>query len=63
MELVNIGYGLASGSKIGTSSVVWSSSEYDSNNAWGFGFSLDNGVLNYVNFKSNSDEVRPVLEF
>ena len=63
MELVNIGYGLASGSKIGTSSVVWSSSEYDSDNAWGFGFSLDNGVLNYVNFKSNSDEVRPVLEF
>ena len=63
MELVNIGYGLASGSKIGTSSVVWSSSEYDGYDAWGFGFSLDNGVLNYVNFKSNSDEVRPVLEF
>ena len=63
MELVNIGYGLASGSKIGTSSVVWSSSEYDGYDAWGFGFSFDNGVLNYVNFKSNSDEVRPVLEF
>ena len=68
MELINIGYGLASGSKIGTSSNIWSSSEYDRDYAWSSGFSRDYGLYhgNYQDTyygKKASYEVRPVLEF
>ncbi len=68
MELINIGYGLASGSKIGTSSNIWSSSEYDRDYAWSSGFSRDYGLYHgdyrdtYYGKKA-SYEVRPVLEF
>ena len=68
MELINIGYGLVSGTKIGISSYFWSSSEYNSNFAWSSSFSYDYGLsysLNYGNHGSKylSAEVRPVLEF
>ena len=68
MELINIGYGLASGSKIGTSFNIWSSSEYDRDYAWSSGFSRDYGLYHgdyrdtYYGKKA-SYEVRPVLEF
>ena len=70
MELINIGYGLVSGTKIGTSSKYWSSSEYSIYNAWYSYFSRDSGVnydgyygYDYYGLKDNSIEVRPVLEF
>ena len=63
MELINIGYGLVSGSKIGTSSYFWSSSEYDSYTAWNSYFSRDYGLGNGYANKDGSNEVRPVLEF
>ena len=68
MELINIGYGLARGSKIGTSFKIWSSSEYDRDYAWSSGFSRDYGLYHgdyrdtYYGKKA-SYEVRPVLEF
>ena len=70
-QLVNIGMTNAGGTKIGTSSVVWSSSECNRNggsHAWYSSFSLDYGLdyydgsYNYFN-KINSRGVRPVLEF
>ena len=63
MELINIGYGLVSGSKIGTSPYFWSSSEYSSNSAWYSSFSDDYGLSSnpYI-YKYTSYEVRPVLE-
>ena len=65
MELVNIGYGLVSGAEIETSSYIWSSSEYgnDGKRAWHSSFSDDYGLYSYSNYKNNSYEVRPVLEF
>ena len=64
MELINIGYGLASGTKIGTSDHIWSSSEYTSYDAWYSGFDYDYGLLNIFNhYKDRDYEVRPVLEF
>ena len=63
MELINIGYGLVSGSKIGTSSYFWSSSEYDSYTAWYSYFSRDYGLSNSYANKNGGNEVRPVLEF
>ena len=62
MELINIGYGLVSGSTIGTSSSIWSSSEYSSRFPWYSCFSCDYGVY-HGSSKNNSYEVRPVLEF
>ena len=63
MELINIGYGLVSGTKIGTSSYFWSSSENVSNRAWYSSFSdvYGHGVTNHL--KNLSREVRPVIEF
>ena len=64
MELINIGYGLASGTKIGTNDHIWSSSEYTSYDAWYSGFDSDYGLLNIFNhYKDRDYEVRPVLEF
>ncbi len=63
MELVNIGYGLVSGTKIGTSSYIWSSSETYSYGAWYSNFSRDSGLTYDSYNKSSSNEVRPVLEF
>ena len=67
MELINIGYGLVSGSKIGTNSYFWSSSEKSSDFAWLSDFSRDSGLGNdyyrYYGLKTNSYEVRPVLAF
>ena len=62
MELINIGYGLVSGTKIGTSSYFWSSSEYSSYDAWSSHFSYDYGLSSNRN-KNLSGEVRPVLAF
>ena len=62
MELINIGYGLVSGTKIGTSSFFWSSSEGHSDGAWFSDFSADYGLYTDY-FKYNSLAVRPVLEF
>ena len=61
MELINIGYGLVSGSEIGTSS----SSERDSGNAWYSVFSHDYGITSGSGNRSKeyNYEVRPVLEF
>ena len=61
MELINIGYGLASGTKIGTSDYIWSSSEEISRDTWSSGFSGDYGL--FSDSKDNSIDVRPVLEF
>ena len=65
MELINIGYGLVSGSEIGTSSYIWSSSERDSGNAWYSVFSHDYGITSGSGNRSKeyNYEVRPVLEF
>ena len=67
-QLVNIGMTNAGGTQIGTSSYNWSSSEYNSSYAWYSSFSLDYGLdssygYRYARNKSNSREVRPVLEF
>ena len=61
MELINIGYGLASGTKIGTSDYIWSSSEEISRDTWSSGFSGDYGL--FSDSKDPSYDVRPVLEF
>ena len=63
-QLVNIGMTNAGGTQIGKSSSVWSSSEYNSSNAWSSYLSIDYG-LNYGGNDSKSGifEVRPVLEF
>ena len=65
MELINIGYGLVRGTKIGTNSYFWSSSENNSRHAWRSGFSADYGLSydGYSYYKTDSLEVRPVLEF
>ena len=67
MELINIGYGLVRGTKIGTSSYFWSSSENNSRYAWGSLFSANYGLYSYDYYydyrKNSSGEVRPVLEF
>ena len=66
-SVVNIGMTNAGGTKIGTSSEYWSSSENLSYRAWYSGFSNDYGLGNYYSYyttnKSGSYEVRPVLEF
>ena len=63
-QLVNIGMTNAGGTQIGKSSSVWSSSEYNSSNAWSSYLSIDYG-LNYGGNDSKRGifEVRPVLEF
>ena len=68
MKLINIGYGLVSGTKIGTNSSLWSSSEYHSTDAWNSDFSsdviYDYGLgYGYGGAKNISNEVRPVIEF
>ena len=63
MKLINIGYGLVSGTKIGTSSHFWSSSENNSYYAWYSYFSYDYGLNYDYGNKSNSREVRSVLAF
>ena len=62
MSAINAGFVLAGGDQLGTSSYLWSSSEYDSNYAWDSYFSTDYGLYS-SNSKNGSDEVRPVLEF
>ena len=62
MELVNIGYGLVGGSKIGEDTYIWSSSEYRNySRVWHLDSNYTYG-LNYYP-KNTSREVRPVLEF
>ena len=61
-QLVNIGMTNAGGTQIGTSSVVWSSSEYTSYTAWYSYFSTDYGLYGSSS-KNHSYEVRPVLAF
>ena len=63
MALINIGYGLFSGSKIGTRSFFWSSAEYSKHTAWRSSFSSGSGLLYDSPNKSFSHEVWPVLEF
>ena len=65
-QLVNIGMTNVGGTQIGTSSVVWSSSESNSYGAWYSYFSGDYGVgIGHYrdDDKLSSYEVRPVLEF
>ena len=63
MELINIGYGLVSGTQIERNSAIWSSSEYTSDYVFYSNFSGDYGLGDYSDYKNNSHEVRPVLEF
>ena len=62
MSAINAGFVLAGGDQLGTSSYLWSSSETDSNYAWGSYFSNDYGLRSYGR-EYSSGEVRPVLEF
>ena len=65
-QLVNIIMTNAGGTKIGTRSYVWSSSELDFSTVWGSNFLFDYGLTytnGYYGDKHNSVEVRPVLEF
>ena len=63
MSAINAGFVLAGGDQLGTSSYLWSSSEYDSSRAWYLGFSDVNGLGSLNSVKIDSYEVRPVLEF
>ena len=67
MSAINAGFVLAGGDQLGTSSYIWSSSEYDGNFVWHsyFSYYYDYGITNsdYGVSKGNSLEVRPVLEF
>ena len=63
MELINIGYGLVSGTKIGTSSYFWSSSKCHDPNVWYSYFSFDYGLASRDHLSGSYYEVRPVLEF
>ena len=65
-QLVNTGMTNAGGTRIGTASYNWSSSESTHYYAWASGFSGDYGLGNYGGnrfTKNRSYEVRPVLEF
>ena len=61
MSAINAGFVLAGGDQLGTSSYLWSSSEYNSYTAWGSYFSYAYGLGSYN--KNSSNEVRPVLAF
>ena len=71
MSAINAGVVLTGGDQLGTSSDLWSSSEYSSRGAWGSNFSNDYGLGStlygsyYYSYsgKDYSFEVRPVLEF
>ena len=67
MSAINAGFSLAGGDQLGTSSYIWSSSEYDGSFVWHsyFSYDYDYGItsLDYGVSKGNSLEVRPVLEF
>ena len=66
MSAINAGFVLAGGDQLGTSSYLWSSSEYSSYGAWSSNFSRDYGLYNRnlgYDGKGNRGEVRPVLEF
>ena len=65
MSAINAGFVLAGGDQLGTSSYLWSSSEYSSSHAWYSSFSGDYGLnTNYYTYdKNRSYEVRPVLAF
>ena len=64
MSAINARFVLTGGDQLGTSSYLWSSSEYDGYVAWTSDFSHDQGLYyDDRNLKNYSDEVRPVLEF
>ena len=65
MSIINNGFNLSGGTPIGTYSYYWSSTEYDRGYASGSDFSLDFGLFygHGSDYKYNSYEVRPVLEF
>ena len=72
MSAINAGFVLAGGDQLGTSSSLWSSSEYNSDHAWYslFGSYYGLGTSYYYpsyydgyRSKGDSAEVRPVLEF
>ena len=64
MSAINAGFVLTGGDQLGTSSYLWSSSEYDGYVAWTSNFSHDQGLYyDDRNLKNYSNEVRPVLEF
>ena len=65
MSMINASFILAGGVQLGTSSFLWSSSEYDERYSWASAFGLDYGVgTGGVGYrKYDSQEVRPVLEF
>ena len=63
MLAINAGFVLAGGDQLGTSSYLWSSSEYNSNRAWYSDLSDDYGLCYDRSIKNYSLEVRPVLEF
>lgn len=62
MSAINAGFTLVGGDQLGTSSYLWSSSEYDNDLAWHSSFSDAFGLYSY-SVKNTSYEVRPVLEF
>ena len=61
-EAINTGFSRANGTQFTTSTYAWSSSEYTNFYAWNSGFSYEYG-LDGSNYKYDSYEVRPVLEF
>lgn len=65
MSAINFGFVLTGGDRLGTSSYLWSSSEYNRYHAWHSDFSNDYGVsINNGNYlKNHGREVRPVIEF
>ena len=64
MSAINAGFVLTGGDQLGTSSYLWSSSEYDGYVAWTSNFSHDQGLYyDDRSLKNGSSEVRPVLEF
>ena len=67
MLAINVGFVLAGGDQLGTSSYLWSSSEDSSDDAWNSDFSGGYGLYYYLSdyhyIKYSRTEVRPVLEF
>ncbi len=61
-DAINSGFTKAGGTKFTNSTYAWSSSEDNSNRAWGSNFSSSYGLYSYYG-KYNSHEIRPVLEF
>ena len=66
VQQINIGMDNARGTRLGSSSYLWSSTEENSNSAWFSHFAVNYGIDTYYAGyygKDRSGEIRPVLEF